>query len=612
MTDSRAVSQRRDTVPAAGASRRRRGGLERPRSSNRLFARFRVARPLLSAGPTMRAFAVVVIAASLFACNDCTGNRPPADGGTSGGGTGGGSSDVLADCNAFVNDYCAYLGRCFSLPSPDECRAGLAAFCANTATSVARGFQFAQPGGLQACRQAIGPSTACDDPLAGSCLPVLPAVADGGACLTTNDCLTLSDAEGRALPTVCGAAAGCPSRCEPGGKLGQPCFYRQCEPGLRCDVATNTCSTPLPVDAGCDPSFSSDCGVLARCDFNVRRCVALPGNGEPCPSFECQRGLTCSGFVNGTCGPLRMQGEMCSTFAPSCAAGLACVNDMCQPLAMDGGMCAADDECVRGLACSFGRCAPPKAEGGPCDGVGFRECLGVCDRVLGTCVDYSTTRAPGAACGERQVCDAGACVGLGVGADGGVHAGQCATASAGAACLIDISVPQCAAGQKCIGADGGTRSGPGVCQDIVVGGRCANGTQCVAAEYCESSTQRCAPRRAEGEQCLPDNCQTGLTCSLNAGGRCVRLRGPGESCDAGICRQPMECLAGTCQVTGLPGAACRLCDGFLGCGPATCTVGTCEADAGRCLRPKATGACNDDGECESSRCRDHQCQATCN
>ncbi|MBL8949229.1 MAG: hypothetical protein JNK82_00535 [Myxococcaceae bacterium] len=557
----------------------------------------------------MRAFAAVVLAVAVSGCADCTGNpQPPPDGGAGGGSDGG---DVLADCNAFVNNYCGFLGRCYGLASPDECKAGLASFCRNAAESVRRGFQTATPGGLEACGRIVGPATACDDFLAASCVPVMPAVSDGGACLTSNDCTAIVDpTTGFSRFAVCGAAPGCPSRCEPGGQLGQPCNFRQCASGLRCDNTTNTCSAPLPLDAGCNPG-TGDCGVNAQCDFNVNRCVALPGDGDPCPSFQCQPGLTCSGFANGTCGPLRTQGQMCTQFGPACAAGLTCSSGgTCEPRGGVGAMCGAADDCLADLGCSFGRCAARKAQGAPCDGLDVRECLGQCDRVLGACVDDDASRPAGATCGDRPVCDAGVCTGLGVNDDGGLHAGVCGTPVTGGACLTDLDVAQCPSGQTCITGDGGVQSGAGTCQPIVAGGPCYGGVDCLATERCDVGQRRCRPRLAEGARCLPGECQVGLECPSSTF-TCTRLRAAGESCDAGICQQPMECLAGTCQMTGIPGAACRVCDSFLGCGPPSCAIGTCDVDAGRCVRPKVTGPCNDDGECESSRCRSHECQATC-
>jgi hypothetical protein len=41
-------------------------------------------------------------------------------------------------------------------------------------------------------------------------------------------------------------------------------------------------------------------------------------------------------------------------------------------------------------------------------------------------------------------------------------------------------------------------------------------------------------------------------------------------------------------------------------------VGACSnVDGGVCLRPKVTGACIADSDCESTRCRSGQCVATC-
>lgn len=554
----------------------------------------------------MRTLCVVFAVVATSACQ-CQ-KTEVSDGGPGGGGGGGDGGNPVAECNGFANDYCTWLGRCFGLPNPAECRAAIEGYCTVTLSSVARGFSVYNAGGFEACKQAFSATAACDVPSA-TCQPFGPNVFDGGQCNIANDCV-LSGPNNLYVPTVCGASAGCPSRCEPGGLLGMPCIFSSCAPGLRCDTLTNTCSAPLPLDAGCSPSqYPPVCGLQAYCDRQTSRCAALPGTGESCPELLCMPGLTCSGFASGTCVPLRVQGETCA-FRPECIATLTCINGMCQPRVQSGGACSETSECVEGLNCSLGLCSAPKPYGAPCDGVSGLECQnGICDRVLGVCIDWTTMRGAGAPCGDQPICDAGVCLGLASGLDGGAARGQCGAPVAGSPCFTDIVVPQCPSTQTCLTVDAGMFSGPGRCQDIVAGGRCGRTGDCLATERCEAGFRRCVARRIEGEQCFFDDCAAGLDCVQ---GRCAQRRGPGQSCDAGPCMNGLECLDGTCLFTGFPGAQCRRCDAFFGCDVTSCALGVCDTDAGFCVRPRTTGPCNDDYECESQRCRAHQCVATCN
>ncbi len=530
-------------------------------------------------------------------------------GGATGGGTGGGSGgDALAGCLAFVTDYCDFFVRCTPTDRA-ECTATFTAFCQNLAAGVTRGYQRYDAAELQRCRTALQGAANCAL-TSLTCSPFGALVTDGGACVTTSDC---ADDD-----TTCGAAAGCPTRCDPAGQLGMPCTY-SCATGLRCNQTTFTCDQLIPAGQACDPSFfGPQCAVDSTCNSTSGVCTSLPGLNQPCPSFQCATGLACKpADASFACQPRGGVGATCSSFTYDCLETLACIGGTCQtPLAM-GQSCTNYRECQSGLSCSLGVCSAAKAEGEPCSGTsaaGFDECRnGLCDQVLRRCVAYSASPpAAGQPCGSRGCAEGVQCRGIQSLPDGGYSPGTCGTGTVGDNCTrAYASVEQCITNARCELADGGLSStGNGTCRPVSAGARCRNSSDCLTAEYCVSATGLCAPRANEGQSCATAQCLQGQRCATSGTARtCVRPGALGQACastpDTSAQCAEGDCVNSVCVLTGFPGMACN---------SGNCYFGRCDADAGTaglCRRPSASGPCTADAQCESQRCRAGQCQAVC-
>lgn len=157
--------------------------------------------------------------------------------------------------------------------------------------------------------------TACVDGAycnAGTCAAL---IASGQPCTADNQC---------AYGTLCAGATGSQT-CTAAPKAGDACLPHgtgtTCDTdGLICD-ATNHCAALVGSGKTCDPQVQN-CVRDLQCDPTALTCGALPGNGQPCPNFECAPGNYCqfdAQFNPTTCAPLKddnaacMQGGECKS-----------------------------------------------------------------------------------------------------------------------------------------------------------------------------------------------------------------------------------------------------------------------------------------------------------
>jgi hypothetical protein len=82
------------------------------------------------------------------------------------------------------------------------------------------------------------------------------------------------------------------------------------------DPGVNACGSPyvgqLAIGASCKMNELCASGYCAGVDFHPPgMCMAKPTMSEPCPDNVCADGLTCSGGLNPTCGPLKADGASC-------------------------------------------------------------------------------------------------------------------------------------------------------------------------------------------------------------------------------------------------------------------------------------------------------------
>jgi hypothetical protein len=161
-----------------------------------------------------------------------------------------------------------------------------------------------------------------------------------------------------------------------------PCDGVTCEEGLACLPADGTC---VPNDC---TSFGCPDGLY--CDVTIPDCVDDPCAVVTCGADEACRLGTCETSCSAVeCG-----------FGERCARGL-CVDDLCVGVRCDTGqVCNPADGMCRDNLCAGILCPT----------------LEVCDPDTGTCIaDPCTTLH----CPEGSRCEAGECVGVGPGVDGG-------------------------------------------------------------------------------------------------------------------------------------------------------------------------------------------------
>ena len=258
------------------------------------------------------------------------------------------------------------------------------------------------------------------------------------------------------IDAECGPAHGClgdtcPSRCVPRPDLGEPCtFYYGCREGLLCwrwtrDSMEHRCQRA--------PGLGEPCILDVMCDrdalCNAGRCESYQrGDGESCADFwfRCADDLVCVGTgATATCGAGGAPGESCGEGAP-CGAGGRCVDGRCAAISLPGEPCASDSVCPTPFYCHDGRCIPLPMAGESCRAAG-RCARGRCIR--GTC----QTLSAGTPCAPSEDatfgdCDSGRC-----------GAGACPT--------------------------------PALLGELCIGGECAAGLDCRAAE---DLLARCLPR----------------------------------------------------------------------------------------------------------------------
>jgi hypothetical protein len=143
---------------------------------------------------------------------------------------------------------------------------------------------------------------------------------------------------------------------------------------------------------GDDCLASDECASTDSFCGASQKCVALPGDGQPCSNFGCVTGAFCS--------------------AGTCRAQLAA-----------GGACTSSVQCLKGLFCDVSAaqpaCAALHAPGDACAGTGNDSCsstkcnLGTCGTSTQTCATSSTCLgncgATTTLCNADSQCGAGAC-----------------------------------------------------------------------------------------------------------------------------------------------------------------------------------------------------------
>ncbi len=137
----------------------------------------------------------------------------------------------------------------------------------------------------------------------------------------------------------------------PEGSACGPYYERtepQCERGLDCHPATNTCMQLSGEGGACDVGCAS--GLF--CNPRTRTCSRVPGAGEPC-EFFCGMGLSC---IDKQCAAPPSLGDSCE-LTLSCGGTAVCDLQTlrCIPRREPGEPCSRDSDCRLGL-CDEGAC----------------------------------------------------------------------------------------------------------------------------------------------------------------------------------------------------------------------------------------------------------------
>lgn len=219
----------------------------------------------------------------------------------------------------------------------------------------------------QTYRCSAGSSTADGGTLAcGTCSPVIPGgrpCNTGGTCAAGTICVQSAGDAGVATTCVPIAYVGSGAACDG--------YENECNPGLSCNAATGTCSSPGPAGTAC--GSDGDCQPGLFCNPTG---VAAPDASEP-------------GAVIGTCSPLGQSGTPCDADS-DCLPPLVCPGGTCQSPGNAGATCKSDLQCATGLGCGNGVCASVTwaAAGQPCTATA-RCLVGYCpstnDTTSGTC-----------------------------------------------------------------------------------------------------------------------------------------------------------------------------------------------------------------------------------
>ena len=146
-----------------------------------------------------------------------------------------------------------------------------------------------------------------------------------------------------------------------------------CAQGLECvgGVCADNCNNwRLAEGATCYDAADQPTGTCVTgtfCDIgDTNKCVALPGQGDPCPAGACEEDLWCNNYDEPEpfCDVMVGINRECPTDA-ACESGY-CIGGTCAPLPNSGEPCSG--ECAGDLFCSSGTCSIKQQEGQACQG----------------------------------------------------------------------------------------------------------------------------------------------------------------------------------------------------------------------------------------------------
>ena len=352
----------------------------------------------------------------------------------------------------------------------------------------------------------------------------------------------------KALGSTCAAATECGSGfCSPD----LVCCDKACTGACTACVKASTGQTDgmcAPVQLGQDPhndcaaDVSGSCGKDGNCDG--KGACHLTASGTSCAAASCALSTftpakTCNGtgmcVAGGTaidCGQNACTTAGCTTACKvdtDCGTAAYCdkTTSKCTGKKSNGTACGVGNECTSG-ACVEGVCCNT-ACGGTC-----LSCLaaktggadGTCAFIKAGMPDSRCTAADKSTCGQDGSCNG---------------SGQCEKWSSSTVCGAStcsggnfLATRTCSNGVCSPAAQ--TACGGAVC-DPTSGCRtsCTTANDCTGNNYCDATTKKCMPLKAnggacgtDGSQCMSGLCVDGVCCNVACDGQC-------QSCSTGTC-----------------------------------------------------------------------------
>ncbi len=370
---------------------------------------------------------------------------------------------------------------------------------------------------------------------------------------------------------------------------------------------------------------SSDISFELTLDGVVAACAPGCSDGNPCTQNDACAGMVCVGTPmdcndNDACTTDACTAGQCThtSIVAACDDQNPCTTDGCSAstgcthanntLACDDG-----NSCTSGDACQGGECGAGAAV--TCDD--GNSCTGdVCDPSLG-CTHANLTSAcdDGNPCTDNDVCQGGACKGVGHDCD---DQNPCTddSCSLAAGCAHTNNALPCDDGNACTAADACANGGcmPGTvitCEDNDVctnnlcdtasgcyyppltGAVCDDGNACTTTDKCAAGV--CA---GVGLNCDDKNPCTTDSCVVGSG--CLHVNNTLACSDGSLCTVGDVCVGGTCQA----GSTALNCDDSN-----VCTDDGCNATTG-CTHAFNTAPCSDGSTCTSGdACQSGVCKS---
>jgi len=322
-----------------------------------------------------------------------------------------------------------------------------------------------------------------------------------------------------------------------------------------CSMGRLVCNaTGVPMPETCNGEDDNCDGVIDNGTFPQTGqeclCPGLTQAQIDAPNSTCKKGrLICRGKMGFVCeGCVLPTPEVCDgkdnncdgivDTSAQCPSGFGCRDGQCIKQCVAGEM-----PCPAGYKCVNEFCVPLRCQGKVC-GPGMK-----CDEDTGECVDLCAK----VSCNFPKTCVSGRCI-------------DCNDPELACTNPADICLMGSCQKDPCLGinCEPGTYCDKGICKDLCVPGKCAQGQRCVAGQ-------------CEDDICSNVPCPMGQFCNRTTL-KCETDRCPATQCGPGMACVPMTntCIADPCQTIVCPADACWTCkvtpDG----------IGTCIPDAEKC------------------------------